>query len=150
MSNIANVVLFDGAATPVSHTFVPVSVTRQGSKITALWREQLVGVPLEGQVSLQTELEQLKSGVWHYTATVSVPVMESVAGNNAAGYTAAPKVAYVNTERFTGFHSRRSSITERRLARQLLINWMGNVSTSVSAATAGFIPELCDQLISAT
>lgn len=150
MSNIANITVFDGATPPVSHVLVPVSVTRKDNKITALWREQLTGVPLEGQVSLQTELEQLKSGTWHYTATVSVPVMESISGQNAAGYTAAPKVAFVDTERLEGYHSRRSTITGRRLARQLLTNLMGNVTTSVAPATAGFLPELVDQLISAT
>jgi hypothetical protein len=150
MSNIANITVFDGAATPVSHVLVPVSVTRKDNMITALWREQLTGVPLEGQVSFTTQLEQLKSGTWHYTATVQVPVMESVSGQNSAGYTASPKVAFIDTVKAEGFHSRRSTITGRRLARQILANLMGNISTSVAPVATGFTPELIDQLISAT
>jgi hypothetical protein len=35
MSDIANIVVYDGAATPVAHTLVPVSVTRKDAEIMA-------------------------------------------------------------------------------------------------------------------
>lgn len=95
-------------------------------------------------------LETLKSGVVKTETRVEVPVMESVSGQNAAGYTAAPKVAYVNTMVFTGWHHERSDLTGRRLARQLLVNLAGNISTSVAAATSGFLPEIVDQLVAPT
>lgn len=150
MSNIANITVFDGAATPVSHTLVPVSVTREGKKITGLWREQLAALPVEAQVTFQTTLTELSSGVWQTEAVVSVPVMESVSGQNSAGYTAAPRVAFIDKFKTTGFHSRRSTVSGRRLARQLMVNLLGNVTTSVAPASAGSLPELFDQLISAT
>lgn len=152
MASIGNITVFDGASTPVSHTLVPVSVARDksGKRITATWREQLAGVPTEGQVSLTTDLTQLPSGTWQCNATVVIPTMEAIAGQNAAGYTAAPKVAFVDTYKLTSFHSRRSTLAGRRLGRQLFTNLMNNVSTSTAASSSGFVPELVDQLISAT
>lgn len=150
MAQIANITVFDGAATPVSHTLVAISVTREKGKVVALWREQLASLPVYAQVSAVATIEQLKSGVWKTEVRVEVPVMESISGQNAAGYTAAPKVAYVNTTIMTSFFHERSDIAGRRLARQLLANLMGNISTSVAAATAGPVPDLVDGLVAPT
>lgn len=150
MSQIANITVFDGAATPVSHTLVAISVTRENGKIIALWREQLASLPVYAQVSASAIIERLKSGIWKTEVRVEVPVMEAVSGQNAAGYTAAPKVAYVNTNVFTAFSHERSDVAGRRLARQIAINLAGNISTSVAAATTGPIPELIDNLVAPT
>ena len=97
MSAQANIVIFDGAATPVSHTFIPLgsSVDPILGKVAA-WREVLASVPLYANASLQTTIKRLKSGIQRHELRFQVPVMESISGQNAAGYTAAPKVAYVN------------------------------------------------------
>lgn len=150
MSAIANITVFDGAASPVSHTLVAISVTREKGKVTALWREQLASLPAYAQVSVSMTIEQLKSKVYKTTTRVEVPVMESVSGQNAAGYTAAPKVAYVNTVETTGYFHERSDITGRRLARQIAVNLANNVSTTVAAASTGPMPELIDQLVAPT
>lgn len=150
MSQIANIVVFDGAATPVSHTLVPVSVTREGEVVTAVYREQIASLPVEAQVRLTLTATKLKSGTVRSSASFVVPVMESVAGNNAAGYTAAPKVAYEDRTDLVSYAHPRSTISSRRLARMLAINAGNNVSTSVAAATAGPLAELIDLLISPT
>jgi len=150
MSQIADITVFDGAATPVSHTLKAVSVTREKQKISALWREANAALPLYAQISAQVNIEVLKSGVTKVSAQVDVPTMESVSGQNSAGYTAAPKVAFVDRFQAISFAHPRSTITGRRLARQLLTNLLGNVSTSVAPAATGFLPEAMDQLLSAT
>lgn len=150
MSQIANITVFDGAGTPVTHSLVAIEVTKEKGKTTALWREQNAALPVYAQIRATATFERLKSGVYKSEARVVVPVMESVSGQNAAGYTAAPKVAYENTYVTTGFFHERSDITGRRLARQIMVNLLGNVSTSVAAATAGPLPELFDQLVSPT
>lgn len=119
MSQIANITVFDGAATPVSHTLVAISVSREKGMVTALWREQLASLPVYAQISCTMKIEQLKSGVYKTETRVEVPVMESVSGQNAAGYTAAPKVAYVNTMVIMGYFHERSDVAGRRLVRQL-------------------------------
>lgn len=150
MSQIANITVFDGAATPVSHTLVPVSVTREKGEITALWREQIATLPTEAQVSATAKLKSQPNGQVRVELSVSVPVMETVTNQNAAGYTAAPKVAFVDRMTCVSYQHPRSTITSRRLARMLLVNMLNNVSTSVAAATAGPASELIDSQVAPT
>lgn len=153
MSNIANIVVFDGASTPVSHTLVPVEVVKDSKTgaITAVWREQLASLPTYAQVTATARLTKTKqSGVWNTDFRVEVPVMESVSGQNSAGYTAAPKVAYRDTSGLYGHYHERGTIAGRRLSRQIVLNIGNNVSTSVTPATAGPLAELFDTLVAPT
>lgn len=150
MSAIANVVVFDGAAVPVSHTLVPISVTRKGDEVVAEWRETGLAVPTIAQPRLIMKIKRMKSGVWRIERRLEVPVMEAILNQNAAGYTAAPKVAYVNTAINVGYFHERSSVAERRLIRQMGVNLDNNVATSVAASTTGFLPELTDLLVAPT
>ena len=153
MANIANIVVFDGAVPPVSHTLVPVDVSKdpKTGAIAAIWREQVASLPTYAQVTATARLSKSRrSGVWNTDFRVEVPVMESVSGQNSAGYTAAPKVAYVDTTGIYGHYYERGSIAGRRLSRQICINIGGNVSTSVAAATTGVLPDLFDALVAPT
>lgn len=150
MSQIANITVFDGAAIPVTHTLVAVSVTREKGKVTALWREAIASLPVYAQVSVSMSIEVLKSGVYKVEQRTVVPVMEAILNQNNAGYTAAPKVAYENTVITTGYFHQRSDIAGRRLVRQMAINIDGNISTSVAPVTTGPLPELFDQLVAPT
>lgn len=150
MTAIANVVAFDGAATPVSHTLLPIDVTRENGVVTANWRENLASVPVYAQIRLTQKLERLKSGVYKSEQRTVVPVMETVSGQNAAGYTAAPKVAYENTTILTGLFHERSDSNGRRLVRQLGLNISGSVSTSVTPVQTGPVPEMMDLLVMPT
>lgn len=150
MSNITALVAYDGAATPAIHNFVATSVSRVGDVHTAMWMEKLANIPDEAQVRLKCVQTLLKSGVRKCEWEVVVPVMESILNQNASGYTAAPKVAYEDTFRFTSFAAKRSTVNSRRLARQLLVNLSGNVTTSVAASTTGAFSELFDSLIMPT
>ncbi len=151
MSAIAAITVYDGAATPVAHVLAPISVSREGNGgIKAHWREQLASVPTEAQVSCTMKLQPLKNKVVRTEVTVEVPVMETVTNQNAAGYTAAPKVAYVDRHVYVSYQHARSTITSRRLARQILVNLANNVSTSVAAATTGPVSELVDSQVAPT
>jgi hypothetical protein len=150
MSSIANIVAYDGAATPVLHTLIPVSVVKDKGKITASWREAATGVPVYAQVRCTMTLEQLSSKVYKLVNRVEVPVQEVVTGSNSAGYSAAPKVAYINTVETTGLFSERSDVAGRRLARQLAVNIDGSIITSVAPVTTGPVPELFDLLTAPT
>ena len=150
MSAIANIVAFDGATTPVSHTLVPISVTRERGKVTAVYREKITTLPDEAQVFVIYTQEQTKAGTTITTVDVNVPVMESVSGVNSSGYTAAPKVAFIDRNVLINYAPKRSTVTSRRLARQLLVNIIGNIVTSVAPATTGMVPEAVDLLVSPT
>ncbi len=151
MSAQANIVAFDGASTPVSHTLIPVGTSRDkvdGS--LAEWRENLLTLPKEAQVSARTQLQNLRSGVERVALTVKVPVMESISGQNSAGYTAAPKVAFEDTIVIVGYFSPRSAAANRRLVRQLAANIFNGISTSVTPVTSGPAAEIFDSSISAS
>lgn len=147
MSQQAAITVFDGAATPVSHTLQPVGNKAVKQEMIAEWREMLTSVPAYAQIKMRTTVVRMNSGVYRCSITAEVPVMESVSGVNAAGYTASPKVAYTNVVQFVMYAHERSTIAERRLARQILVNFCNNVSTTVAAATTGPASELIDQLI---
>ena len=151
MSNQTNITVYDGATPPVAHTLVPIGVAKDAKDgIVAEWRESILSLPNEAQVRLKLTLKKMSSGVWRSEVRVEIPVMEAVAGQNSSGYTAAPKVAYIDTQVITGFHHPRSTVASRRLCRQMTVNLAGNVSTSVTPIATGFIPELIDQLIAAS
>lgn len=150
MSNISDIVVFDGAATPVSHTLKAVSVTRSAAEVVAEWREMLSSVPVYAQVRATGKLSRMKSGVYRCEFRTVVPVMESVSGANSAGYTAAPKVAYENTYISIGLFHERSDTAGRRLVRQLGVNVSGGIATSVTPVQTGPLPELFDLLVMPT
>jgi len=150
MANIANITVFDGAATPVSHTLNAVSITKENGVVTALWREGIVSLPVEAQVRCEMRQRVLKSGVLETRTRVVVPVMESVSGQNAAGYTAAPRVAYEDTQEWVTYAHPRSTVTGRILAKQILTNLSNNITTTVAAATAGVFDEAVAQQLMPT
>lgn len=150
MSQMANIVAFDGAATPVAHTFYPVEVTRSKAEIVAIWREQIASVPIYAQGKVTMKLKRLANGVFRVSKRVEIPVMESIGSQNAAGYTAAPKVAYIDTIETVGYFHERSSIQNHRTVRQLSVNIDGNVTTSVAASVTGPVSELFDLLMMPT
>lgn len=150
MGQIANIVAFDGAATPVQHTLLAHSVARDGNKVVAKWRENISGVPVYASPRVDMTMERLKSGVYRLEERVVVPVMEAVLNQNAAGYTAAPKVAYENTYITIGLFHERSDANGRRLVKQLALNIHNNVQTTVPAVALGVHDELFAFLIAPT
>lgn len=147
MGQQANITVFDGAGTPVSHTLVADGIETLPNGSVAHWKETLASVPDYAQVRLHLKKELLKSGVTKVSVTLEVPVMESISGQNSAGYTAAPKVAYVDREDTVFYCHPRSTETGRRLVSQMLANAKANVSTSVTPVTAGPIAELLQKLV---
>lgn len=87
MSAIANIVLPDGAGTPVNHTFYPL---RSGEQ--SFWRENQSGLALVGQGIVSMSVKQ--GPLNKVRLVVDLPSLETATGANSAGYTAAPKVAY--------------------------------------------------------
>lgn len=150
MAAQANIVVYDGAGTPASHTLTGISVSKEKGEVTAVWRETNPALPVYAQVMATAKLKRLPNGVYRVSFRTEVPVMEAILNQNAAGYTASPKVAYVNTVEIVGYFHERSSGAERRLVRQMALNVGGSISTSVSPAVTGPVPDLFDYLISVT
>ena len=152
MAQQSAITVFDGAVTPVSHTLVPVDnkVLKDGTRLS-IWRENNAALPVEAQVRIELyQREFPASKVTETRAVVVVPVMESVSGQNAQGYTAAPKVAYEDKSELRVLAHRRSTVTSRRICRQILNNLMTNTSTTVPPVSAGVLDEAAVQLFMPT
>lgn len=148
MSTQSNIIAFDGAAAPVSHTFVGDGASKDAiDGYVAEWSEKSLTLPSNANIRLRQTKKLLKSGAYRTATVVIVPVMETISNQNSAGYTAMPKVAFEETGQYVQFSSPRSTIAIKRLVRQLLVNVVSGVATSVVPVTSGFGPELHDQLI---
>lgn len=148
MASQAPITVYDGAATPVLHTLIAIE-TKQLKDGTdySLWREYNPNLPTEACVHAELRQRELPSGVLETRFRVVTPVMESVSGANAAGYTAAPKVAYTETDEWVKYSHPRSTGVVRNVNSQMLRNLMNNVSASAPAIMAGVAYEAIIQQV---
>jgi hypothetical protein len=123
MSAIAAIVISDGQATPVAHTFNPVA-----SAPNAFYRESQSGLALigQGRISTPVKFSQSGDGVNRVTVKLELPALETITAQNAQGYTAAPKVAYTNTAFVTFLLPGRGTAAQRKDLRVLLTNLLAN------------------------
>lgn len=152
MAQQSAITVFDGASTPVSHVLSPVDnkVLKDGTRL-AIYRENNAALPVEAQVRFELyQREFPASKVVETRAVVVVPVMEAISGQNAQGYTASPKVAYEDRAELRVLSHRRSTVTSRRICKQLLTNLVANVATSVTPVSAGVVDEAAIQLFMPT
>lgn len=122
MSAIGNIVINDGATTPVAHTFYPVNV----DGATSNWRENQASLPLIGQGTLQVSVRETKNAIKQVHIALTTPALEQITGNNSAGYTAAPKVAYTPLVGVTFNFDGRSTTQQRKDVRVLIMNALAN------------------------
>ncbi len=148
MAAQASITVFDGASTPVSHTFTGEEVARlvDGS-VKASWKETSLTLPDYACNRITITKRKLKNGMTRVEVSVEIPVMEAVNAQNSSGYTAPPKVAHVVKESLVVFRHERSTETDARLARMILVNVANNISTSVAAATSGPVSDAVDKYI---
>lgn len=100
MSAVANIVLADGQATPVNHTFLPLGPDTNG----VWWFEDQSGTSVIGYNRISLELKRtlpaaagVQSGperVNRVKIGLHLPTLETL-GTNDAGITPPPRVAYV-------------------------------------------------------
>lgn len=123
MSAIANIVINDGQAAPVAHTFYP-----QASDPDAIFRESLAGIALvgNGSVKATAKLSQAAEGMNRVRVVLALPALETVTAQNSAGYTAAPKVAYTNQVSVDFILPNRGTAQQRKDLRVLLSNLLAN------------------------
>jgi len=137
MAAIADIIAYDGESTPVAHTFVADHVEYTGNDLLALWSEKTVGVPESAQGTMQLSKKKVASGMIRVGLRVNLPVMESVSGQNLSGYTAAPKVAYVDSSEQVQWVHTRSLAQGRQNSRQVLRNVTGNNSSTATPVSTG-------------
>lgn len=121
MSAIQPIVINDGAATPVAHTFTPVT------SVPPFYRESQSALALVGQGTIElTSKAESGNGMTKVRLVLALPALEAITGSNGAGYTAQPKVAYTNKVDATFFLPNRGSMQQRKDLRVLLMNALAN------------------------
>lgn len=124
MSAIANIAIADGQATPVTHTFYPIT-SGQDSK----FRENQASLPLIGQGMIDQVLKlDTRRGLNRVRIVLELPALETATAANSAGYTAAPKVAYSNRATVELVLPSRGTAAQRKDLRVLLSNLLLNAT----------------------
>lgn len=133
MPTFANIVIADGKATPVTHTFVPGSEDPKGvfnhveinstSAIGSnILRASLASPPVtKGAGSASTA-----DRVYRVKVNLAIPVLEVTSPTTSTGIQPAPTVAYVLRANVEFILPERSSAAERTDLRILLRNALGN------------------------
>jgi hypothetical protein len=128
---IDNVLVKDDSNPLVEYTLKPVTNNRPK------WRAQVTGVPVDGQIAIELLANQkLADGNYRRVFKLSVPVMETLgASGTAAGYVAAPKVAYVIPITVTMVVNQRAVIADCANALKLLIGCLAGAYSTTAGGT---------------
>lgn len=131
MSQMANILVKDDAATPVEFTLIPITDTP-----APFWRAAVNNVPLDGQVRCTETMEKMKNGSYRLSVKLEVPVMETLgASGTSSGYVAPPKVAYVTTCIFTMFADKRSTSQDRANALRMAVGILQGAKEVTASGT---------------
>lgn len=136
MAALTTIVLYDALATPVAHNFVPISHSQKDF----VWREKLDGLSVLSSptVSLHVLPSKDKS-LERYRVKCFLPVVETVTGANAYGYTAAPKLAYSLMASSDYIMPQRSTVQQRLDLLKYTKNVLDNTQFS-EAFIYGILP----------
>jgi hypothetical protein len=129
MPAIGNVVINDGAATPVAHTFTPLGKDEKG----VYWLEQTTPAPANPLGAKRIGYKQERvydnqkrlTGESRVVLSLSVPTLE-VLGNSSTGITPPPTLAYIEKARLEFVLPERSTTQERKDTRALAMNLLAN------------------------
>lgn len=118
MAAIAPIVVNDGQATPVAHTFNPITTNppiyrENGNDATPVVGENEVALSLKGNGS---------GPVRKAVVTLRVPVLETPSGASSEGYSAPPKVAYFLQANLELLLPIRSTAAQRKDLRTMCAN----------------------------
>ena len=124
MAQIGNIVINDGQATPVAHTFNPVNIDAAG---VARWADRVngiaVGFPL---LSLSLRSPTQGSRSYKMTLKIAVPTLEVTAPQSGSGFVPAPTKAYDVLATVDIVMPERSTKLERQNVLAFLKNGLAN------------------------
>ena len=125
----SNIVLNDGQATPVAHTFAPTQDSVGGwSRFVDRSGGIAAGYPelrLRLTEPTPVPLGQVPRGsrIYMSDTRIIVPTLETL-GTSSSGYTPPPSAAYSCSFRIQSFMPERSTQLERKNARAFAANWL--------------------------
>lgn len=128
MTAIAALTLADGQATPVNHTFSPVTIDSAG---VAKYSDRSGGIAL-GYSTITLSLRQptKDSRVYKVMAKIVTPVLEQTSASTSTGIQPAPTKAYDLTATVEILLPERSTLSQRKDLLAYLKNFMANAVMS--------------------
>jgi len=134
MPTQSNVVLNDGQATPVAHTFS----ARGASPSLATYLDMANGTQVGlGKITLANKATPGAGGSWKTEARITIPVMEAISGS-VGGYDPAPKVAFELFAKLEIVCPNRATLAQRKDILAYAKNLAAHAS--VSALVVDFDP----------
>lgn len=124
MASFADIVLNDGQATPVAHTF---KVKKTVDTLSS-WEDRVGGIAI-GYPKLTTQTKD-NPDVRRISIKIAVPTLEAVSGANPSGFTPAPKVAYSTLGTVEFVLSQRASAQEKKNIIAYVKNALANAVIS--------------------
>lgn len=126
MAAIAPVVLNDGLATPVAHTFAPVTIDSSG---VAKWADRSTGISV-GFPTISYSLKNPTTGSKAYklVAKVNMPVLEQTSPSTSTGIQPAPTVAYNCIANIELVMPDRSTLADRKNLIAFARNYLANAA----------------------
>jgi hypothetical protein len=108
----ANIILTDGAGTPVNRTYYPMATKDK----VLFWIDRTQPIFAgQNQLSLLQRPAAKDAPAYKFDWKLSCPILaELSSGGSAAGYTADPKVAYTNLANLGFVFHERSTLQERK------------------------------------
>jgi len=112
MAQIAALVLADGQATPVNHTFAPLGTDSTG---VAKWVDRSGGIAI-GYPTVTMQVREPSKSVRNYKVTrrIVLPILEQTSPSTATGIQPAPTVAYNLIQDVTWVLPERSTLAQRQ------------------------------------
>lgn len=148
MPAVAAIVLANGEATPVNHTFAPLG---QDTKTGIWWYEDQsprvaasssLGYPRIGiRTKRDSEVvagQSAKNTVTRVECMLAFPQLETL-GTSSSGFTPAPQVAYVDRVKTEFILSSRDSVADRKDVLAYAKNLLGNAVASALVQDLGAI-----------
>lgn len=120
MSDITTITIADGKGTPLNHVYQPLT-----SGMDMSFRTES-GQPLIGEETVSVRIKKVNPQVNSVVVSLELPALETATDANASGYTAAPKVAYVNRVTMTFMLPVRGVAAQRTDLRVLAKNLLAN------------------------
>lgn len=128
MPAIASLVINDGQATPVAHTFAPARITADNGKVIALFEDRVSGI-LVGYWRLRSEVSPVNSNkMYKLRFIIERATLETLSNNTSSGINPAPTLAYYTTAALEIWAHQRSTVAERKDARTLMANMLANAN----------------------
>lgn len=122
MATFADIILNDGLATPVAHTFkVKINDNRMST-----WEDRVNGIPLGYSVVKLTTSDT--DTVRKVKISVAMPTLEAVSGANQAGFTPAATIAYIHRATLEFILPQRGTLAERKNLLAFLTNSLSNAT----------------------